>query len=240
MSGGLTWQRANAVRERVFVCDKARITVESQTGTLLLRVVDAYKHLGGIVNASGSQSREVQARIKAMNARVAALNRPVMDRHEIPVEDRLLLCSTLADTRLFLYAGTWTSLGAAQQRALHRARMHTLRCATNSYRSSDGDNATDREVLVAAGCCTIDVEVAMLRLLFFGRLFRWRTAPLSLFCRLVMGMSALGQRQCVEIWHGSTDLKHVVTSTISLILTMATAVPGWRLLVTSQHSGKHV
>ena len=126
---------ATAVRARVFVCDKARISVESQTGTLLLRVVDAYKHLGGIVTSSGSQSRELQARIKAMNVGVAALNRPVMGRHEIPVEDKILLCSTLADTRLFLYAGTWTSLGAAQQRALHSARMQILRRAINMYRS---------------------------------------------------------------------------------------------------------
>ena len=55
--------------------------------------------------------------------------------------------------------------------------MRILRHATNMYRSSDGDNATDREVLVAAGC-SIDVQVAMLRLLFFGRLVRWGTAPL--------------------------------------------------------------
>ena len=52
---------AKAVRERVFVGDEARISVESQTGALLLRVVDAYKHLGGIVTSSGSQSRELQA-----------------------------------------------------------------------------------------------------------------------------------------------------------------------------------
>ena len=130
------------------------------------------------MTSSGSQSRELQARIKAMNVGIAALNRPVMVRHEVPVEDKLQLCSTLADTRLFLYAGTWTSLGAAQQRALHGARMHILRRAINMYRSSDGDNATDREVLVAAGCCTSDVQVAMLRLLFFGRLVRWGTAPL--------------------------------------------------------------
>ena len=97
---------AKAVRERVFVDDKAKITVESQTGTLLLRVVDAYKHLGGIVTSSGSQSRELRARIKAMYVGVAALSRPVMARHEVPVEDKLQLCSTLADTRLFLYAGT--------------------------------------------------------------------------------------------------------------------------------------
>ena len=174
----LRGKAAAAAREGVFVRDKARITVESQSGTLLLRVVDAYKHLGGIVTSSGSQSRELQARIKAMNVGVAALNRPVMGRHEIPVEDKLLLCSTLADTRLFLYAGAWTSLSAAQQRALHRARMQILRRATNMYRRSDGGNMTDREVLVAAGCCTIDVQVAMLRLLFFGRLVRWGTAPL--------------------------------------------------------------
>ena len=50
---------ATAVRERVFVCNKAKITVESQTGTLLLRVVDAYKHLGGIVTSSGSQKPRI-------------------------------------------------------------------------------------------------------------------------------------------------------------------------------------
>ena len=44
-----------------------------------------------------------------------------------------------------------------------------------------------------------------------------------------MGKSALGQRQCVGIWHGSTDLKRAVTSTISLILTMVTAVTGLRV-----------
>ena len=164
---------AKAVREQVFVADKAMLTVEFQAGTLLLRVVDAYKHLGGIVTSSGSQCRELQARIKAMNAGIAVLNRPVMARHEVPTEDKIQLCATLADTRLFLYAGTWTSLGAAQQKALHGPRMHILRRATNMYRSSENDNATDREVLVAAGCYTIDVQVAMLRLLFFARLVRW-------------------------------------------------------------------
>ena len=113
-----------------------------------------------------------------MNGGVAALNRPVLGRHEIHVEDKILLCSTLADTRLFLYAGTWTSLSSAQQRTLHSARVQILRRATNMQRRSDIDNATDREVLVAAGCCTIDVQVAMLRLLFFWRLVRWGTAPL--------------------------------------------------------------
>ena len=169
---------AKAVRERVFVGDKAMLTVECQAGTLKLCVVDAYKHLGGIVMSSGSQSRELQARIKAMNAGIAALNRPVMARHEVPLEDKVRLCSTLEDNRLFLYAGTLTSLGAAQQRMQHGARMHILRRAINMYRSSEGDNATDREVLVAAGCCTIDVQVAMLRLLFFARLVRWGIAPL--------------------------------------------------------------
>ena len=39
--------------------------------------------------------------------------------------------------------------------------MHILRRATNKYRRGDNDNATDHEVLVAAGCYTIDLQVAM-------------------------------------------------------------------------------
>ena len=164
------------------MADKAMLTVKFEAGTLLLRVVDAHKHLGGNVTLSGSQCRELQARIRAMNAGVAALNRPVMAKHEVPMEVKLQLCATPADTRLFLYAGRWTSLGAAQQQALHGPRMHLLRRATNMYRSSENDNAIDREVLVAARCYSTDVQVAMLRLLFFARLVRWRSAPL--FCCL--------------------------------------------------------
>ena len=169
---------AKAVREQVFVADKAILTVEYEAGSLSLRVVDAYKHLGGIAASSGSQCRELHAWVKAMNSGVAALNRPVLSKHEVPLEVKLQLCATLADTRLFLYAGTLTSLGVAQQQALHGPRMHILRRATNMYRSRENENATDREVLVATGCYTIDVQVAMLRLLFLARLVQWGTAPL--------------------------------------------------------------
>ena len=80
---------AKTVREQVFVADKAMLTVKFEAGTLLLRVVDAYKHLGGIATSSDSQCRELQARIRAMNAGVAALNRLVMAKHEVPMEDKL-------------------------------------------------------------------------------------------------------------------------------------------------------
>ena len=86
------------MREQIFVDDKAMLTVKFEAGTLLLTVVDANKHLGGIVTSSGSQCRELQARIRAMNAGVAALNRPIMAKHEVSMEDKLQLCATLADT----------------------------------------------------------------------------------------------------------------------------------------------
>ena len=162
-----------ALREQVFVADKAILTVEYEAGSLSLRVADAYKHQGGSVASSGSQCRELQALVKAMNSGVAALNHPEMSKHEVPLEDKLQLCATLADARLFLYAGTWTSMGVAQQQALHGPRMHTLRRATNMYRRRENENEKDRDVLVATGCYTIDVQVAMLRLLLFARLVQW-------------------------------------------------------------------
>ena len=231
---------ATAVRERVFVRNKAKISVESQTGTLLLRVVDAYKHLGGIVTSSGSQSRELQARIKAMNGGVAALNRPVMGRHEIPVEDKILLCSTLADTRLFLYAGTWTSLSIAQQRTLHSARAYK----SLDVRPTCIEEAMVTMRLIARFWWLLGVAPLMCRLQccdfcssgdwFDGELHRF-----LLFYRLETGMSAHGQRQFVGTWHGSANPKRVVIPKTSLTLTTVIAVTGLRLLVTSQLSGKH-
>ena len=44
--------------------------------------------------------------------------------------------------------------------------------------AGENETAADRKVLVAAGCYTIDVQVAMLRLLFFARLVQRCTAPL--------------------------------------------------------------
>ena len=161
------------MREQVFVADKAILTVEYEAGSLSLRVVDAYKHLGGIVASSGSQCRELQARVKAMNSGVAALNRLVLSKHEVRLEDKLQrghsFCSfTLARGR------DW---------ALLSSKRCTVRACTFSdvpptCTEAGSENATDREVLVATGCYTIDVQVAMLRLLFFARLVQWRTAPL--------------------------------------------------------------
>ena len=127
---------AKAVRERVFVDDKPKITVESQTGTLLLRVVDAYKHLGGIVTSSGSQSRELRARIKAMYVGVAALSRPVMVRHEVPVNvDSLSICqySLKLARRSSTACGSWlVGLGKP-----FLARARSSWCHTCETRHSD-------------------------------------------------------------------------------------------------------
>ena len=50
---GLRGKGAKTVREQVFVGDKAMLTVKYEAGTLSLRVVDVYKHLGGIVTSGG-------------------------------------------------------------------------------------------------------------------------------------------------------------------------------------------
>ena len=113
-----------------------------------------------------------------MNAGAAALNRPVMAKHEVSMEECHASRHSLVSLRWHMDE-PWPC----------SARMHILRRATNMHRSGENDNVTNREVLLAAGCFSIDVQVAMLRLLFSARLVRWRTAPLS--CRLVMGMSAL-------------------------------------------------
>ena len=123
---------AKSVREQVFVPTRRCLMSSIEHGSLSLRVVDAYKHL---VASSGSQCRELQERVKDMNSGVADLDRPELSRHEVHFEDKLQFCATLAtDTRLFLLAGTWTSLSAAQQQTLHGPRMHILRRATNVYR----------------------------------------------------------------------------------------------------------
>ena len=105
MFGGSARQRCQNCARAVFLADKAILTVKYEAGSLSLRVVDAYKHLRGIVASSGSQCRELQARVKAMNSGVAALNRPVLCKPEanfssVP-RSRALVCSS--------HAGTWTS-----------------------------------------------------------------------------------------------------------------------------------
>ena len=82
---------------------------------------------------------------------------------------------------------------------------------------------------MAAGCYTIDVQVAMLRLLFFARLVRWRTAPLFAVLQAGDGhdsswTTAL-RRDLAWLYRAET----CGDSTISLTLTTVTVVTGLHL-----------
>ena len=70
------------------------------------------------MTSTGSPNREIHARLKSTNDGMGALNRTVVSQWGVPTDDKLRLCATLADTRLLLYAGTWTRLNAAPQQLI--------------------------------------------------------------------------------------------------------------------------
>ena len=194
---------------------------EYEAGSLLLRVVDAWE---AFVASSGSQCRELQARVKAMNCGVAALNRPVLSQHEV-----LSKTSSSSVPRSRTLACSFTLARASALLSADRCTFSDV--PPTCTEAGENENATDREVLVAAGCCTIDVQVAMLRLSFFARLVQWSTAPPF----AVLQAGDRGLRHCVGISLGSTGRRDAANSQTHM---MVTAVTGLLLPATSLLNGR--
>ena len=191
---------AKAVREHVFVADKAILTVEYEAGSLSLRVVDAYKHMGGIVASSGSQCRELLAWVTAMNSGVAALDRPVLSKHEVRLEDKLQrghsFCSfTLARGR------DWAMLSS--KRCTVRA------CTFSDVPPTCTEAGRMRMRPIEKFWWPLDATPSMCKLqcCVFCSSLVWCNGEQRHFllcCRLEMGTTLRGLRRCFGISLGST------------------------------------
>ncbi len=74
-------------------------------GSLSLRVVPAYRHLGVMVHAGSHVGLEVASRRATVNVGTAALSKPCLRRSALPVESRVHVASLRFHSRYLHFAG---------------------------------------------------------------------------------------------------------------------------------------
>ena len=143
-----------------------------------------------------------------MNSGVATLNRPVVSQHEVPLEDKLQLCATLA---------------------LVSSRRCTVRvCAFSDVPPTCTEPVRMRMLPIARFWSPLGATPSMCKLQCCGfcSLLVWYNEVQRHFllcCRLEMGMPRRGPRHCVGISLGSTGRRDAANSRTRM---MATAVTG--------------
>jgi hypothetical protein len=144
-----------------------------------IAVVESYKHMGGMVSVAVDPLPEARYRSASMWASISPLVAKVFGNKRLPIEGRKSLARSLAWSRLFFNAGTWSYIGETWMKCLHN-RLHSLYvCMAGAWR----DDAKTR-MPFAVLCKLLDAPTAQ-QYLSAARLRQWarmvRHAPPALW-----------------------------------------------------------
>ena len=140
---------AERARRKLMNTLEGRPVVLVDGGENAVHIVDAYKHVGGIVASDGSMRREIAARISSASAALQKLRRPLANQ-KLPPPVKKQLVDSLVMSRLLTSAATWTSLDSWCWTKLHAFRMQVLRRMSGQtwgQQRSGGKYLSDDELL---------------------------------------------------------------------------------------------
>ena len=117
-------------------------------GNVDLRIVDRYKHLGGVVTAGSTMLPEVLARSDSSTTAFLPLANKVFSARWLPSQTRTSLAKSLIYSRLLHNACTWPSLPTSAAAKVHATYMKPLRRITGDVRHAGATSSKpDREVI---------------------------------------------------------------------------------------------
>ena len=145
--------------------------VRARTGAHAIHVVDIYKHLGSVVEISGSLMPEANARVRAAMNAYAPLAGKVFGSPRVNWERKLLLAWSLVFSRLFFNIHVWSKFEGKPRQTLHSMYMRVLRRILGQPRYAAG-GITDRLVRTSLGALSIDCIARRARLKYIARLVR--------------------------------------------------------------------
>ena len=148
--------------------------------TQMVRNVPAYKHVGTMVQASGGQAMNVEAKKRAARGAHAPLARELRSWAYWPTT-RITLLRSLVHSRLLHDLEAGSGYSQAQQRSVQAQHINTvrraLRCAAPS--TDTWSRGTDEQVLSRVGVSTAWSQVRVRRLMFAWSLAKHPQPQLS-------------------------------------------------------------
>lgn len=138
-----------------------------------LRVVAAYKRMGGVMTPSGSMVAECRRRAGESSSAFKPIRTRLFASHFVERHTRKSLAKSLLFSRLLYNCGTWSHLSSKALRSIRSPYMSVFRVIYGMCNNSDSDkHYTDREVLKEASEPEVHNVVRFNRLRYLLRLFK--------------------------------------------------------------------
>ena len=175
---------SRAAKRRIIVDNASQIEISPAKGPAqMLKVTEAYKHLGGRVAADGDMRAEITSRIQSGDAVFRELRRPVFKDSRLRLGTRSQLASSLIDTRLLHNTATWPGIRDKDMSRLEVARARPHRAMLRLELRPNAPLVSSKDVLQCNRAMTTKRCITIARLRYLPR-FK-RSAPLLLLA-LVM------------------------------------------------------
>ena len=167
------------------------LDIPSTPGSPKLRIVQCYKHLGGIVYDDASVVPEAIARASSALNAFGPIATTVLGARSISARIRMLLAKSLVFSRLMYNVCTWSSVPTRALRELNAVYMRTIRRVAGEMRFSAQCRLTDLEVRKMVNEPSIDCCVAKARLNHLAAVLR---APSSSLRCLLAARGSRGEK----------------------------------------------
>ena len=162
----LTGPASRSVRSELFRHDPPTLKAESRLWpTARVKLVAAYKHLGGVIHHSGALKRELSHRIALAWSAFNKRRKKVFASPFVARADKVALLDSLVLSVLLYGAGTWRSLSRAEHQclanALHQMAFSMLRPL---YAAEEARHVGAQRALALLGLPSIDTLLHLARL----------------------------------------------------------------------------
>ena len=134
-----------------------------------LHIVGEYKHLGGLITASGSVAPEVTHRVSAAMSSYGPLSGRLFGASEVPTPLKMAFLRSLVLSRLLYNVHTLTMTPAAMAR-MNVPYMRALRCIAGERRFDASCAKSDLDVRRLLGASSIDFLLLRRRVGYYCRL----------------------------------------------------------------------
>ena len=138
---------AGMVATQVYGNDSSTVEFQCNGSQCKLHIVPWYKHLGGFIDAVGTERTEIGHRADRANTARAGLTRALSRVPELDQCIKVTLASSLVLTRLLYNCGTWGPIRDAQLRTLRAPWAKALRSITgDTHHAGTSDFVSDDSV----------------------------------------------------------------------------------------------
>ena len=166
--------------------------IDGLIGASGVRVVKNYRHLGNILESTGSPAADVPARVSSAMSAYCPISSKIFGANKISQNVRLRLFSSLVVSRLLYNVHVWSSLPRAAYLTLNSVYMRGLRRIANCCRySKESASLPDVEVRKILGVCSFQCLLSQRRLLLLSSVVRFGSDHL----KALLSVSGRGHRR---------------------------------------------